>query len=278
VIPLRCGRISYTNDLPLFAAFDEGVLDYPGTLHSDVPTRLNTMLVSGELDLGPISALAFAKHADRLTPVGDLCIGAHDEVLSVILVSRTPPTALGGAPIAVTDESASGAGLLRVLLERRYGVFAQYQRSADPLARARAGEPALLIGDHAIDARFTFARENIYDLGRLWREWTGEQTVFAVWAARKDIALERAEEVDACVRAMMAARAWGRSHLGRVAALAQHVSPRPAGFYESYYAALTFTLDPDAQRGLSRYWRELVAIGEIDRVPELALETSGVAS
>ena len=55
---LRCGRIQYTNDLPIYAAFDAGAIEYPGTLHADVPARLNAMLLGGELDLSPISAFA----------------------------------------------------------------------------------------------------------------------------------------------------------------------------------------------------------------------------
>ena len=63
---LRCGRIRYTNDLPVYAAFDAGAIEYPGTLHADVPSRLNAMLVDGELDLSPISAFAWAQHSTEL--------------------------------------------------------------------------------------------------------------------------------------------------------------------------------------------------------------------
>src|SRR5579862_821534 len=123
---LRCGRIRYTNDLPIYAAFDAGAIEYPGTLHADVPSRLNAMLLSGELDLSPVSAFAWAANADELVLLPDLCIGARDEVVSVVLVSKMPPAQLDGIPIYVTGESASGKNLLRVLLERRYGVHAEY--------------------------------------------------------------------------------------------------------------------------------------------------------
>src|SRR5579862_6246847 len=121
---LRCGRIVYTNDLPIYAGFDSGALDYPGSLLSAVPAKLNAMLLGGELDLSPVSAFAWAQHADELVLLPDLCIGARDEVVSVVLVSKTTPAQLDGIPIYVTGESASGKNLLRVLLERRYGVHA----------------------------------------------------------------------------------------------------------------------------------------------------------
>ena len=274
---LRCGRIGYTNDLPIFAAFDEGVLQFPGTLYSGVPTELNAKLIDAELDLSPISSAAFAKAAGQLVLLPELCIGARDDVVSVVLVSRTPLVALDGQTIVLTDESASGVCLLRVLLERRYCVRARYERSHDPLDAARAGKPALLIGDHAIDARFLFEDDHVYDLGRLWHEWTGEDIVFAVWAARAESVKTRPAEVAACLRALTDGRAWGLAHIGEIAARAQDVKPRPPGFYESYYRTLKFTLDAAAERGLAAFWKELAAVGEIDRVPEIAFEAASVA-
>ncbi|MDP9110350.1 MAG: ABC transporter substrate-binding protein, partial [Candidatus Eremiobacteraeota bacterium] len=174
---LRCGRIKYTNDLPIYAAFDVGAIDYPGTLHADVPSRLNAMLLEGLLDLSPVSAFAWAQHAEELVLLPDLCIGARDEVVSVVLVSETAPALLQDVEIAVSAESASGKNLLRVILERRYGVSPRYVESSDPIAQASNGVPALLIGDSAIDALERFAGKHVYDLGRLWHEWTGQQTV-----------------------------------------------------------------------------------------------------
>jgi chorismate dehydratase len=273
---LRCGRIRYTNDLPVYAAFDAGAIAYPGTLHADVPSRLNAMLVGGDLDLSPISAFAWAQHASELVLLPDLCIGARDEVVSVVLVSPKAPQELDGARVAVTRESASGTNLLRVLLERRYGVKASYVESDDPLNEARAGVPTLLIGDAAIDALHSMPADTVYDLGRLWHDWTGQQTVFAVWAARRDVYDRDPSDVRACMHALTDAYTWSRSHMEFVVAQAQRERARPAGFYENYYAKLNFTLHFAAQRGLEAYCRELHAIGAIESVPRVFPEVLGV--
>ena len=275
---LRCGRIIYTNDLPIYAAFDAGVIHYPGSLHADVPANLNAMLLSGELDLSPISAFAWAKHSDELVLLPDLCIGARDEVVSVVLVSQTPPALLDGVRIALTGESASGRNLLRVVLERRYGVQPHYAESANPLEEAAAGEPALLIGDSAIDALERFPREHVYDLGTLWHEWTRAQTVFAVWAARRDAYERDAEAIRECMHALTDAYTWSRSHMEEVIAEAHRQHPRSNGFYERYYGKLNFTFHSAAQAGLGAYCRELHAIGAIERVPSSLPEVIGVVS
>ncbi len=271
---LKCGRIQYTNDLPIFAAFDERVIAYPGTLHEDVPTSLNRMLLAGELDLAPISAFAWARNADRLALLPDLCIGARDEVVSVVLVSQTPPALLENAQIFVTKESASGRNLLRVLLERRYCIAPSYLEDEQPIERARRGFPALLIGDAAIDAVEEFPRSQVYDLGTLWHEWTGQQTVFAVWAARREIVDGRPEEVRACMDALTDAVTWSKRNMSTVIAAAQKRFARKPGFYEDYYEKLNFTFHAAARSGLAAYCKELHAIGAIPQIPVVAPEVT----
>jgi chorismate dehydratase len=275
---LRCGRFKYTNDLPVYAAFDAGAMEYPGRLHADVPARLNAMLLQGELDLSPISAFAWAANPDRLVLLPDLCIGAREEVVSVVLVSAIPPALLGGAQIFVSEESASGRYLLRVILERRYRIRAKYIDEPAPFERALAGDPTLLIGDSAIDAIERFPAEVVYDLGQLWHEWKRQQTVFAVWAAHRDAYERDPAAVRECMHALTDSYTWSRSHSDQVIALAQRVIPRPAGFYQTYYGKLNFMFHIAAQNGLAAYCRELVEIGAIAAVPApLAESTSAIA-
>jgi chorismate dehydratase len=274
---LRSSRMRYVNDLPIYAAFDAGAIAYPGTLVADVPARLNAMMREGELDMGPVSAFEYAIDSDRYVLLPDLCIGAREEIVSVLLLSTMPPALLDGAKIATTKESASGRNLLRVLLERRYNVRAHFIDVEDPLAHARAGEPAMVIGDTAIDAAFEFPSEQVYDLGSLWRDWTGEQSVTAVWVARREVFETRLDEVRECLHALTDAYSWGRAHRDGVISAAQALKPRPAGFYEIYYGKLNFTFHSAAQRGLAAYCRELHAIGAIEKIPPFVPEVIGVA-
>jgi chorismate dehydratase len=275
---LRCGRIKYTNDLPVYAAFDAGAIQYPGSLHADTPARLNAMLLDGELDLSPISAFTWAANSRELVLLPDLCIGARDEVVSVVLVSTVPPAALDRTPIFVTEESASGRNLLRVILERRYRIRPTYVDEPQPFDRAVSGKPTLLIGDSAIDAIESFPPSCVYDLGRLWHEWTAQQTVFAVWAARREVYERDLAAVRQCMHALTDAYTWSRSHGSEVVALAHQAIPRHAGFYQTYYGKLNFTLHVAAQSGLAAYCRELVAIGAIPALPSFAEALGALAS
>ena len=52
---MRLGRISYVNMAPLFFRLDAAVTEVTG-----VPTELNRRLLDGEIDLAPISSIAYA--------------------------------------------------------------------------------------------------------------------------------------------------------------------------------------------------------------------------
>ena len=107
---------------------------------------------------------------------------------------------------------------------------------------------------------------------------TGEQTVFAVWAARREVYEQQAEDVRACMHALTDSYTWARGNMDAVIARAQAVIARPAGFYENYYAKLNFTFHSAAQRGLAAYCRELQAIGAIDALPPVVPEAIGVSN
>ena len=275
--PLACGRIIYTNDLPVYAAFDAGAIAYPGTLESDVPAGLNAKLLDGRLEMSPVSAFTYAAHPETLALLPDLCIGSRNAVWSVVCISREPLGELDGRTVAVTAESASGRNLLRVLLERRFGVSARFETVADPFDAALAGSPALLIGDRAIDAQLRFPAACVHDLGELWHAWTGLDMVYAVWAVRRATLSQRRDEISAALQSLLAARAWGAAHMQTVIEYAQQTHPRPRGAYEAYYNTLNFDFDAKAQAGLERYIAELHAIGAIPQLASARPEVLGVS-
>lgn len=271
--PVRCGRIRYTNDLPIYAAFDLGVLEFPGTLVAAVPSELNRALLAGELDISPISSMFYAQHPEEFATSPDICIGSRGEAKSIQCISPQHPRELGGRRIAVTKESATGRALFDVICRTSYGFVPALEPSDDPFAEyQRGGTPCLLIGDAAIDGALA-ARQDAYDVGKLWHELTGADMVYAVWATRKDYVIKEAERLRSpftdVLRALSASVEFGRAHMDQVIALAQSQRPRPTGFYESYYQALNYAYDARAQMGFSRFCTLAQACGVLD--PALAI-------
>jgi chorismate dehydratase len=267
---IRCGRISYTNDLPVYAAFDAGAVEFPGTLVSGVPTELNAMLLAGALDVSPISSFFYAQHADALVLLPWICIGSRREVRSIYCISKTPPAALSGVAIYATTESATGRNLFSTICAERFGFSPTYVDSNDPFEASRtAGAPCLLIGDKAIDAAFQAERHDVYDVGDLWHTMTGREMVYAVWAVSREVVSERRDEVDAVWRALLSAEQWGTVHRDRVIAAAEAIRPRHEDFYLDYYLTLNFNFDEHAQLGLERFFALAAKHGLLKSAPQL---------
>jgi len=254
---LRLGRMAFTNVTPLEAAFDLGVFTRDANITAGVPSALNAAMDAGELDVSPMSAAHYLANADRYVRLGDLGIVARGAVLSVVLASPIPPSLLGGAEVAVTADSASGRVLLEALLSKRYGVEAVFTVVDDAFDAALQGRPTLLIGDAALDAGERLASETIYDLGHAWRDWSGLPMVFAVWAARADVAASRPDDIAALVARYRDARAWGVAHRADVIAVARRARPRTAAFYDRYFTALDHMIDAPAEAGLAAFGRAI---------------------
>src|SRR3954466_10234765 len=158
-----------------------------------VPTALNRQLISGELDIAPISSIEYARHADRLRIMPRLCVSSEGAVDSIQLVSKTPLERI--RTVAVTPESATSVVLTKVLLPE-----------AEHVPLGEEAEAKLLIGDAALKSAFEDPTPH-HDLGRLWLERTGLPMVFAVWAAPEPGHGDLLELEAALVASVRAARA-----------------------------------------------------------------------
>ena len=172
----RVGSLPYLNSEPFFACFQDV------EQVSMVPSALGAVMLRGELDAGLLSlvdALALGDAVDLL-PFGIATPGATG---SVHVWSHRPLDKLHGATIGVTGETSTSVRILRLLLERRYGVKDVRWTSLDVPADA-----VLLIGDEALRQRGRPSRfACCTDLGTEWVEWTGLPAVFAAWVVRRTL-------------------------------------------------------------------------------------------
>ncbi|HEX5585447.1 menaquinone biosynthesis protein [Gaiella sp.] len=245
---IRLGRISYVNMAPVFHRLTSDVEEVTG-----VPTELNRMLVEGDIDIAPISSIAYARDASRLRLLPRLCVSSEGAVDSIQLVTRLP---LGRVKsVAVTPESATSVVLTKVLLPRAEIV---------PLERWPDADAKLLIGDAALQSAFNDPTPH-HDLGRLWLERTGLPMVFAVWAAREPVVDGLLELQEALVASVRLARSEPE-------VLAHEASERygyPPGFLARYFEKLRYSFGPRERAGLYTFLEMARDVGELGQVPEL---------
>ncbi len=226
---VRVGHIGFLNCYPLYHGLERrGVLaedrriDRPGRpgieLVPGVPTDLNRMLVAGDIDLGPVSSIAYARGHRRLLLSRHLSISSLGAVDSIQLVTRRPLDEV--ASVALTPQSATSVSLLKTILKLRFGREVVYGPLDGSIPEALARyDAALVIGDQGLEALyFPEPDTTCHDLGALWQEWTGLPMVYAVWAAREDFARTNGAELLAVERELVECMDYGREHLSEVVA------------------------------------------------------------
>jgi chorismate dehydratase len=244
---IRLGRISYANMAPVF--YELGGDSFEQV--SGVPTQLNRLLLNGEIDVAPISSIEYARNADRLKLLPQLCVSAEGAVDSIQLITRKPLEQVRS--VAVTPESATSVVLTRVLLG-----------GVDLVPLDHPADAKMLIGDAALHSAFEDPTPH-YDLGRLWQERTGLPMVFAVWACREGVH-EGLEELE---RAHLRALALARSEPERLAHEASERYGYPAGFLARYFEKLRYSFGPRERAGLYTFLEMARDVGELAQVPEL---------
>ena len=190
----------YLNSEAFYYAFDRAGME----LHPMVPSVMARAADRGELDAGPIPLVDCFRLEDRFTPVNGFCIATVERARSILLFCKGPIEKLGGAMVAVTEETSTSAQLLRVLLAHKYDVQPEgYVTLEEP------HDAYLLIGDNALrskegDASFPF----LYDLGQEWHDWTGLPFVFARWVVRRTAPAEQQrrlhDQLDSSIREALA--------------------------------------------------------------------------
>jgi chorismate dehydratase len=205
--PVRVGAVQYLNTKPLVHGLATLGLD----VSFDLPSRLADRLARGQLDVALIPSIELFRGAGYRV-VSDACIGCRGPVMSVRLFFRTQPGRV--ARLAVDEGSRTSATLARVLLAERFGIHP----AIEPLPIGAglddtSADAVLLIGDRAIGShRGSF--QLVWDLGDEWCRWKGLPFVFAVWAARADVAADDLARIEPL---LAAARNSGKANLAAIA-------------------------------------------------------------
>ena len=270
----RVGHIQFLNCLPIYwgLARTGALLDLE--LTKDTPERLSDMLTVGDLDIGPVTCMEFLRHADELVLLSDIAVGSDGPVMSSLIVSRVPLDELDGRRVALGSTSRTSIRLAQLLLEERVGVRPEYFSCPPDLpAMMREAEAAVVIGDVALRASLYQAPAlglKVYDLGDMWKKWTGLPFVFAVWAARRDYFRLNPYIVREVHRAFLESRDLSIVEVGKVCEQAARWEAFDEETLRRYYTmALDFSFSDRQLRGVREFARRVAVADGFD--PELEI-------
>lgn len=267
---MRVGRIPYINCYPVYGAIDRKVVPLDAVLVDGVPSSLNSAMASGGLDVSVISAVEYARDAARYLLLPDLAISCDGPVRSVMLFSRRPAGSLDRSRVLVSRSSMTSVALLQLMFEqvwRAAPTFVPADAEIADLARSGAerhdarliiGDAALLLtsGTSALAADYPF----VYDLGAVWKEWTGLPFVFAVWVAQRTTPVASALAIHA---QLIQSRDWGLAHLDQLAAQAAVATGVARAKALEYLSGLDYGLRYEHLAGLTTFFGKLAASGRV---------------
>lgn len=185
---IRVSAVSYINTKPF---------DY-GLQHSEVlkkidlsfnhPSDCAQKLIDNEVDIGlvPVAALLDIPGYEI---VSDYCIGANGAVDSVFIFSNKPIHQVRS--LCLDLQSRTSNNLAKVLLKNYWKVSPAYTQDSKTDAFVEIGDRTFGKMD-----KYPF----VYDLAQVWKDFTGLEFVFAVWASNKPIDRNFIEEFNTALK------------------------------------------------------------------------------
>ncbi len=190
------GKIPYLNSVPFYEHFEKRRF----RIMPITPRRMGVLSEEGQIAAGLFSLVDYLRQRDQLEML-NYGIATRDQVKSVMLFSNYGWRDVEGKTIGITDETSASVKLLRVLLEKKYGIAATFRRMHSGINDLREFDAVLLIGDEAFRMNVTASHgfELVYDLASEWYEWKKLPFVFAVWAIRKSLPEEQRAELKSLI-------------------------------------------------------------------------------
>ena len=277
---LNLGRIDYLNCWPLFQQLPAILDSNRYNLISGHPARLNEGLKNGEIDISPSSSMLLANgNSNDYFILPDISIASLTEVRSVILLSRLPLAELNHKTISLTSHSLTSIFLLKIIL------FHFLELDPDTVTFTTAEftpadhlkDAALIIGDQALKLYHNPPPGYIvYDLGKLWHQFTNLPFVYALWIGRKSAISRKSQSIIDLHRALTEIVAALPDKLANLttAALAELVNTAeisPPQLLTYWQQAISYDLNQQALTGLRLFYNLAYEINLIKQVPELTL-------
>lgn len=211
------------------------------------PARCADLLARGQVEAALVPVIEYQRLPETAVVPG-VCVGARQEVHSVVLVTRGARLEEVGS-VALDTSSRTSAALVEVIFREFVGRAPRLEQFAPDLGRMLGlYDAALVIGDPAM----TFEREGlrVYDMAALWREFTGLGFVFAMWMAQAG-AGARVGRID-----FAGARDEGLARVEEIAAAYEGELGRPRAELVRYLTEnISFGLDEGMRAGLELFFR-----------------------
>ncbi len=240
---VRVGAVSYLNTKPLVYGFENGLMIDKVDLIIDYPSRIATMLLQDEIDVGLVPVAIIPEMKEHYI-ISDYCIGSVGRVASVCLFSEVPLYDI--KTILLDYQSRTSVALLKLLIKEYWKINVVFENTENGYQLGISGTTAgLIIGDRALMQRQK--SRFIFDLGEEWKHFTKLPFVFAAWVSNKKLDAD-------FIKGFNEANKSGLNNLEKVV----EKNPfEPFDLHTYYTQCINFELDENKKKGLELFLKKI---------------------
>ena len=258
---LFLGKIDYINASPVYYGLDNGLKPDWLEMVEGPPAVLNKMIKESKLEISPVSAAFYGMNHKDFLVLPDLSISCNERVLSVILMSNFPIEDLDGKNIVLTEDSATAAALVKLMVHER-GITPKFskKRIRNLSDIPENTDAALIIGDAALTMSWEHCFRYRMDLGEIWFKEKKLPFVFALWVVRRSYALKYRECVQEVLDIFYASRKKGYENLHEIIRSGADKLSLDELKIKEYYDLLFCDLDEKKVKALQLFFDSLYDI------------------
>lgn len=260
---IRISAVSYLNTKPLLYGLLNSPLANQIDLSLDIPSECARKLKAGEVDLS-LSPVAILPELGEYQLVSDYCIGTEGAVKTVNIYGHVPLEEMES--IFLDHHSRTSVALTKVLLEKHWHCHPQLLAAKEGYIQQIKGKAGgVIIGDRTIGLEGVFPF--VYDLGEVWKQFTGLPFVFAAWVSRRKLP-------DSFISTFNTALENGITAIPKLKFLLP--SPNPAFDLETYFTKfISYHFDDKKQEGLKLFLTLLEQVeDQKNKIGDVSLRSS----
>ncbi len=259
---LRIGRIPYANLFPVYYYLDDKRNCPEYRFIKGVPSKLNSMLRSGELDISPSSSIEYLRNQDKYRILPALSVSSTGPIRSILLFSSLPIEKLGGETIALSSESETSVALLQVILTNFFSLKCRFEYTnlssvrnilTQVSAVLHIGDTAMSEAQKLLSATPHSSPLYTYDLGELWDRHTGLPFIYALWLVRKESISDKSRLIRQLSSDLLDAREYTRLKYPFIAGMAPQKKWISEQDLVQYWKIISYDLTKKHMAGLKLF-------------------------
>jgi len=247
-------------NLPLVYGFDHSLCQHDFVLANDPGIQVAHRLREGEIEIGLIPAVEYARRKEIWNIVPGLAISAAGALKNVQLYFKKGLKEISS--VAIDKNATQEEILLKILMREKYTMSPDYIRMQPELdAMLLKADAALLVGDAAL--KYHSSNRNRLDLGEEWYDMTSLPYVLSFWAGRQftirtaDVAsIKKSYELGAR-NLMPISKKYAEDH-----------SEHWGLYHDMLTKDLSYTFNEDVKDGLIEFYNYAFYFGHIAHIPD----------